>query len=62
MLSQVNEAMAVSTAQLEQDKQACLRDMREVLSQKAQLQAALVQQQQVAQHLQVPVLPLYPSV
>lgn len=57
MLSQIKEAMAVSTAQLEEDKQACLHDMQEVLAQKAHLQAALAQQQHIAQHLHVhPVL------
>lgn len=53
ILGQINSAMAVSTSQLEQDRQACLHDMQEVLSQKAQLQAALTQQQHHAQHLQV---------
>ena len=52
VLSQINEAMAVSTAQLDQDRQACLHDMQEVLSQKAQLQAALTQQQHLAEDMQ----------
>lgn len=53
ILGQITAAMVVSTGQLEQDRQACLHDMQEVLSQKAQLQAALTQQQHHAQQLQV---------